>query len=102
MYAIYGEGLTTLNDLYTSNGSANVERSKRCERTSWNTSPARMCSLVVSTASRKADFSMLHREGGFGALVSEMSAAPGGKEGMLASEKHAASACTCTKSDCLK
>lgn len=45
-----GLGLTIRNALYTSNGSANVLRSKRWLNTIWNISPARMCSLACKTA----------------------------------------------------
>jgi len=53
-YTMYGDGLTTRSARYTSKGSANVRRSKRCDSTSWKMSPARMCSFAMATASRNA------------------------------------------------
>lgn len=50
-YVIYGLGLTILNALYTSKGSAKVRRSNRWLRTIWKISPARICSLACITAS---------------------------------------------------
>ena len=51
---MYGLGLIWRSTRYTSNGSAPRSRSKRCESTTWKMSPARMCSLAASTASRYA------------------------------------------------
>ncbi len=47
---IDGDGFTSRNTRYTSSGSKSPSRSKRCARTTWKMSPARMCSRAASTA----------------------------------------------------
>ena len=81
---MYGEGLTTLSARYTSNGSANVRLRNLCDRTSWNTSPAWMCSFVAATASRNSALVIVESVGGVGGCVSDMDTSPKGSVGAVA------------------
>lgn len=51
---MYGEGLVARSTRYTSRAEAVQGVSNRCEGTTWNASPARMRSLMSSTAARYA------------------------------------------------
>ncbi len=48
---MYGDGLVARRTRYTSSAEAVQGVSKRCEGTTWKASPARMRSLMSSTAS---------------------------------------------------
>lgn len=51
---MYGDGFVALRTRYTSNALAVHGVSKRCEGTTWKASPARMRSLMSSTATWKS------------------------------------------------